>query len=58
MPKKTAAEIDCSSFDQHDLQSLNDFFFFFSVELLGPVIYGWKGLEDSFLTVYYTPSNF
>jgi hypothetical protein len=64
MPKKTVAKINSDSIDQLDLQSLNDykFIYFCSTTLLfkfiGRVIYSWKGLENNFLAVYYTPPNF
>ena len=64
MPKRTVAEIDCSSFDQLDLQSLNDCKFFFFVEaltiflgILGHVIDCYNVLENTFPTVCYTPRN-
>ena len=52
------------SFDQPDLQLLNDCKFFFgglATKLLGNwkhVIKLWKGLENKFPTVHYTPQKF
>ena len=62
MPKKIAAEIGCGPFNQHNLQLLNDYIFFWdsSFKILRCLIYRWKGLEifnrilqaPKFLTVY------
>ena len=53
----------CSSFDQPTLQLLYDcnFFWVLPIEVLGTrglVINRWKGLENTFPTVYYTPRIF
>ena len=53
----------CGSFDQHALQSLNDYnlFFILPTEILGIwglVIYRWKSLKYTFPTVYYTSQKF
>ena len=65
--KKNYAKKNCSRnrlefFDQHDLQSLNNcsFVFDLGIESLGiweRVIYRWKGLENYFPEVYYTPQK-
>ena len=53
----------CGSFDHHALQSLNNRRFVFldlatdTLGILGLVIYGWKGLENTFPTLYYTPQD-
>ena len=53
----------CGSFDHHALQSLNNCRFVFldlptdTLGILGLVIYRWKGLENTFPTVYHTPQN-
>jgi len=49
----------CSSFDQPDLQLLNNYgfliFFYDCIFFnLGHVIYRWRGLENTFPSVYYT----
>ena len=54
MSQKIAAKIGCGSFDQFDMQSLNEYtFFFFILQLkfskdLGHVIYRWKGVFKTF----------
>jgi hypothetical protein len=59
--KESQSFVHCSSFDHLDLQSLNDckfFFFGLPTEFLGIwglLIYRWKGLENTFPTVYYMP---
>ena len=53
----------CSSFDHHALQLLNNCIFVFldlatdTVDILELVIYRWKGLENTFPTVYHTPQH-
>ena len=53
MPKRTAVEISCDSFDHPDLQSLNNnkFIFGLATQILGiwgHVAYHWKILENPF----------
>ena len=55
--------VHCSYFDQHAMQSLNDFKFSLNlpVEIFGIwglVIYRWKCLENTFPMMYYTPQKF
>ena len=56
--------VHCSSFDNLDLHSLNNYkFVFFGLpsEVLGiwrGLMYCWKGLENTFPTVYYMPPKF
>ena len=51
----------CGSFDHHALQSLNNCRFVFlnlptgTLDILGLVIYRWKGIENIFPMVYNTP---
>jgi hypothetical protein len=62
--KELQSFVHCGSFDHPDLQSLNDCrfsFFGLPTEFLGIwglLIYHWKGLENTFPTVYYMPQNF
>jgi hypothetical protein len=62
--KESQSFVYCGSFDHPDLQSLNDckfFFFGLPTEFLGIwglLIYRWKGLENTFPTVYYMPPKF
>ena len=63
MSRITTAKIGCDSFDQPNMRLLNDcnfLFFGLTTTFLGiwrHVIYRWKVLEDTFLTVYYMPRN-
>jgi hypothetical protein len=62
--KEPHSFVHCGSLDHPDLQSLNDcrfFFFCLPTEFLGIrglLIYRWKGLENTFPTVYYMPPKF
>ena len=53
----------CGSFDHHAMQSLNICIFVFldlpidTLGVVGFVIYRWKGLGNSFPTVYHIPQN-
>ena len=51
--KRNRVEIGCGFFDQPDLQSLNDYRFFFFIcdcnfKTLGRVLYSWKGILKTF----------
>jgi hypothetical protein len=54
----------CGSFDHLDKQLLNDYKFVFIglptklLGIFGILIYRWKGLENTFPTVYYMPPKF
>jgi hypothetical protein len=65
-PKKTLQKephlfSHCGSFYHPDLQLFNDYIFVFFclptkiLEILGILIYHWKGLENTCPTVYYMP---
>ena len=61
--KESQSFVHCGSFDHPDLHSLNDsnFVFGLQTEVLGIweiLIYRWKGLENTFPTVYYMPQKF
>ena len=53
----------CGAFDHHALQPLNNCKYVFLVlpidtlDSLGLIIYRWKGLENTFPTVYHTPQE-
>jgi hypothetical protein len=59
--KEPQSFVHCSSFDHPVLHSLNDYkfvIFGLLIEFLriwGLLIYRWKGLENTFSTVYYMP---
>ena len=61
--KKPQSFSHCGSFDHPDLQSLNDYkknYFHFAtanLNVLGHVIYRWKGVMKTFPTVYYKLQN-
>jgi hypothetical protein len=58
MAQKTAAKIICSSFDQPDQLSLNNYIFFCAtliLKFLGLVIYHCKGFFKRFPTVFHKP---
>ena len=59
MPKRIATEVGCGSFDQLDMQSLNDYKFFFFIfatalsKISGHVIYPWEkiqGISQRYIT--------
>lgn len=63
MSKKTATKISCSSFDKRDLQSLNDYTFFFfpfcdyNVKVVEACNIRRKGIFKTFPTMDYTAPN-
>jgi hypothetical protein len=62
LPLKPAPTISPNNMRHLELKNSSAYLFFWSTssnfEILGLVIYGWKGLEITFPTVYYTPQSF